>query len=83
MALEEMSELAKELCKTFRVPDDKVFELGLADKIREEIADVKIMMYQLELYYGDTSEWEEKKLARLEAIMNRDAKNGSNTFVIK
>lgn len=46
MAIEEMSELTKELFK-------------------EEIADVKIMLAQMELIFGSADEYKEQKLERL------------------
>lgn len=45
MAIEEMSELIKEICKNFRGrPND--------DAIAEEIADVTIVLEQLRVIYG-------------------------------
>jgi NTP pyrophosphatase (non-canonical NTP hydrolase) len=44
MAIEEMSELTKEICKVYRGQ-------GNIDNIAEEIADVTIMMEQLRLIY--------------------------------
>ena len=35
--------------------------------VLEEMADVQIMLNQLALIYGDCTEWEIKKLERLEA----------------
>lgn len=60
-AIEEMSELQKELCK------------HLADKnnvseIAEEIADVEIMLTQMKLIFGcafEVIEWKKKKIDRL------------------
>ena len=45
IAIEEMSELTKELCKSYRGQSD-------IDHLCEEIADVKIMLAQLELAVG-------------------------------
>lgn len=45
MALEEMSELQKEICKNWRGKDNY-------DEIAEEIADVEIMLDQLKMIYG-------------------------------
>ena len=45
VAIEEMSELTKELVKQMRGRDNK-------DAIAEEMADVEIMMCQLRLMYG-------------------------------
>ena len=44
VAIEEMAELTKEICKDFRVK-------GNREHIIEEIADVLIMMSQLEIIY--------------------------------
>ena len=44
-ALEEMSELQKEICKNWRGKDNY-------DEIAEEIADVEIMLDQLKMIYG-------------------------------
>jgi len=44
MAIEEMSELTKELCKYFRYGNNE-------KEIAEEIADVKIMLTQLEMIF--------------------------------
>lgn len=58
MAIEEMSELIKELCKKIRFDRD-VFEDVSTQKrdkniecIKEEIADVLNMAEQLQIYYG-------------------------------
>lgn len=45
VAIEEMSELIKEICKDFRGKGNKHF-------IIEEIADVQIMLQQLLIIYG-------------------------------
>lgn len=61
MAIEEMSELAKEICKDFRGNNNR-------DKISEEMADVEIMLAQLKLIYsnhGSVRKWTNIKLRRL------------------
>ena len=61
MAIEEMSELTKELCKNFRGRDN-------GDCIAEEIADVKIMLEQLIIMFDRRAQVErfiELKTARL------------------
>lgn len=61
-AIEEMSELTKEICKNFRGRPN-------TDSIAEGIADVKIMLMQLELIFNCTDkviEWQNYKLRRLE-----------------
>ncbi len=62
MMIEEMSELTKELCKCFRGEKD-------TGHILEEIADVQIMLDQMKMIFGDTSEMEKVKLERLERRM--------------
>lgn len=60
-AIEEMSELQKELCK-WRVGDSS------AQNIAEEISDVRIMLDQMELALGiewETARWRQRKLSRL------------------
>lgn len=59
MAIEEMSELTKELCKKFRCVRGEIENLTekkhleIIDNIKEEIADVLNMLEQLETYYGE------------------------------
>lgn len=60
-AVEELSELQKELCKYFSSEEDK-------DHIAEEIADVRIMLDQMAMLFDverDELEWREQKLERL------------------
>ena len=58
MAIEEMSELTKELCKKIRLTRDDFSENNeeklekTVKNIKEEIADVLNMAEQLEVYYG-------------------------------
>lgn len=62
MCMEEMSELQKELCKHARGADN-------VHQIAEEIADVRIMLDQMELLYGCgvlVADYEQVKLLRLE-----------------
>lgn len=68
MAIEEMSELTKELCKNFRGRPN-------TDAIAEEIADVKIMLMQLELIFDCTDkviEYQDYKLRRLEERLDNE-----------
>jgi NTP pyrophosphatase (non-canonical NTP hydrolase) len=63
VAIEEMSELTKELCKNFRGRKNK-------DAIAEEIADVIIMLEQLRLMYGvndDVNKHMDAKILRLKS----------------
>ena len=67
MMIEEMSELAKALLKHRRYPDDE----GTIDNIREEMADVQIMLDQMQIIYGIDSrhglcdQYRTQKLQRL------------------
>lgn len=69
MAIEEMSELTKEICKDFR---------GMLDRehIIEEIADVTITIYQLLMMYeiGDNEIQQmcERKVERLKERLERN-----------
>lgn len=74
MMLEEMSELAKALLKVRRAEragvmyDDEILEAH-DERVREEIADVQIMLDQMKMIYdhdGIIDSWREKKLGRLE-----------------
>lgn len=62
VAIEELSELQKELCKSLR-------HIGDADNLQEEIADVEIMLEQLRIIYDlseiEINHWKETKLNRL------------------
>lgn len=61
VAIEEMSELTKELCKAQRGAQNR-------DHIAEEIADVEIMLEQLKLIYNVTPaviSWRANKIKRL------------------
>ena len=63
MMIEEMSELTKALCKWFRGETEK-------SHILEEMADVQIMLDQMRMIFGDTSELEKAKVERLEGRLN-------------
>ena len=71
VAIEELSELQKELCKSLRGQTDR-------QHIAEEIADVQIMLEQMmilyELHY-DVAAWRWKKVDRLQDRLARDGKN--------
>ena len=75
MAIEEMSELIKELCKKIRyekvdfnepVPKEKIDKVY--KNIQEEIADVLNMVEQLEVYYG-TEEIEDIRKEKIDRTM--------------
>ena len=65
MMLEEMSELAKELLKLRRAKSEQEAET-ICKNIREEMADVQIVLNQMCLIYGDFNEEEIAKLERLD-----------------
>ena len=68
VAIEELSELQKELCKDWR--DD-----GDPDAIAEEIADVEIVLAHLKLIYKNAeqvAEWRREKLMRLEKALREE-----------
>ena len=71
VAIEEMSELIKALLKLRRKGQSECPAIFI-DAIREEIADVSIMLSQLEMIYGDITEFEEYKLERLERRLNAE-----------
>jgi hypothetical protein len=64
VAIEELSELQKELCKFLR--DNKT------DNIAEEIADVEIMLEQMVMLFSSRetiNRWKQNKLERLDKRM--------------
>lgn len=66
MAIEEMSELTKEICKGFRGQENK-------QAIIEEIADVSLMLDQLVLLYSSKEEIEAIKQRKIERTLERIA----------
>ncbi len=64
MVIEEMSELAKEICKNKRGKDNR-------NEIAEEIADVKIMLAQLEMIFGIQSEVGKHYEAKIDRLNQR------------
>lgn len=65
VAIEELSELIKEICKMKR-------KIGYKDDLCEEIADVEIMCEQLRYIFSIDSEvndWKQYKLERLARIL--------------
>ena len=70
ICIEELSELIKELCKVKR-------GIGNLDNIAEEMADVKIIMEQLDIIFDnsdDVNKWYIKKLNRLRTRLRDDQK---------
>lgn len=83
ICIEELSELAKELCKAKR-------GIPRLDCIAEEMADVKIIMEQLGIIFenaNDVERWYTKKIARLkerlEADRSKDAEDSTNADVVQ
>lgn len=68
-AIEELGELAVELSRWLNSYDPA--DEHLLSHIREELADVCIMTDQLQLIFGDVSDWEMHKLERLERLLER------------
>lgn len=70
MMIEEMSELTKAICKFYRAGDDESAG-GAVESIREEMADVQIMLDQMRIMFGKTGHQERLKLERLEKRLER------------
>ena len=64
VAIEEMSELIKELCKVFRGEEN-------AAHIAEEIADVRIMLDQMEILFDCRKQVELMESEKLERLLKR------------
>lgn len=62
MAIEKMSGLTKEISKMKRGHFGKV-------RVLEEMADVQIMLWQLAIIFGEPEEWVNKKMMRLEEMV--------------
>lgn len=70
IAIEEMSELTKALCKDTRYPDNP----SVLENVAEEIADVRIMLDQLEYIYkcsSDVVKYKQMKIRRLADRINK------------
>lgn len=81
MAVEEMSELTKAICKVKRAQAGA--EMGAAvENVVEEIADVQIMLDQLRLIFArSTDEVEEEKLRRLLGRLNSYAESNLHKWL--
>lgn len=66
-AAEELSELLVALNKWLGMSENEDY---IRDNIREECADVEIMLGQLKIIFGDWSDWKHYKLDRLEGRLN-------------
>lgn len=64
ICIEEMSELTKAIIKHRRAYGNPEIAVG-RENIKEEIADVQIMLDQMRILYGDTAEQEDFKVERL------------------
>lgn len=75
MAIEEMSELTKAICKLWRADTEEEFERLLED-VAEEAADVTIMVLQVASMAGseEVDRIMNEKLGRLEARLNEKEK---------
>ena len=74
VAIEELSELTKALTKCLRYYVAEQGDHGqIVADIREEMADVGIMLNQMELIFGDPTEEEILKLLRLEQRIEAEA----------
>ena len=66
-AAEELSELLVALNKWLGMSENEDY---IRDNIREECADVEIMLSQLKIIFGDWSDWTKYKMDRLEGRIN-------------
>ena len=66
-AAEELSELLVALNKWLGMSENEDY---IRDNIREECADVEIMLAQLKIIFGDWSDWKHDKMDRLEERIN-------------
>ena len=72
VAVEELSECAKEICKVLRGKGDR-------EHLAEEIADAQICMEQMIYFFGlqeDVDRWMDSKIIRLDKKLKRSADNG-------
>lgn len=65
VAMEECAELIQALSKFLRYGDASLSNL------KEEMADVEIMLGQLKEICGDCDQWKEMKLKRLEVLVDK------------
>lgn len=67
VAIEELSECAKEICKVIRGKGDR-------EHLAEEIADATIMLEQMRYFFGineEVCEWMDSKIKRLDTKLKR------------
>ena len=78
MAVEEMAELTKALCKVKRVSCAAEAKAALENAV-EELADVQIMLDQLRIIFGrSTAEIEEDKLRRINSYKESNIRKWLN-----
>ena len=69
VAIEELSECAKEICKVLRGKGDAVH-------LAEEIADATIMLEQIKYFFcldEEVNEWMDSKIKRLEIQLKKES----------
>ncbi len=71
VAIEELSELQKELCKSLRGQTDR-------QHIAEEIADVQIMLEQMMILYELHYDVVARRWKKVDRLRNRLARDGKN-----
>ena len=69
VAVEELSELQKELLKDLRFFEEK--KLSSIDNITEEMADVEIMLDQLKIIYNNKEDIEKVKKIKIHRTVER------------
>ena len=67
-AIEEMSELQKELCKVVLTPN---LTIKPTDEVIDELADVEIMCAQLRHIFGISEQVDERKIFKIERLKQR------------
>ena len=67
-AIEEMSELQKELCKVVLTP---ILTIKPTDEIVDELADVEIMTAQLRHIFQISDQVDERKIFKIERLKKR------------
>lgn len=75
IAIEEMSELIKELCKFNRFQNNSDKVKDITENIREEIADVLNMVEQLEYHFG-VDKIESIRQEKIKRTIDRMTKGG-------
>ena len=67
-AIEELSELQKELCKVVLTPD---LTIKPTDEVIDELADVEIMCAQLRHIFEISDQVDERKIFKIERLKQR------------